>query len=100
MKETVEKIDVTKLNGGLLGLRGKDFSQAEREARRMGETMPMIQFSGTFQAILAAKAMGVSPTDIDDLPIGEYVSIITKVSNFLFSDMVPEAAVASKSTTR
>lgn len=92
MEKTEErKIDLSKLETGLESLTGLDYTQAEHFARRKGINTPMIQFSGTFQAVLAAKALGVTYAEVCALPIGKYTVVITQVANFLFGDLVSEA---------
>ena len=79
------KIDITNLEEKLQGLTGNDFADAENEERLSGNIMPMIQFSTSFLVTLAAKALGVNPHEIKNLPLNEYTRITSKVSNFLFS---------------
>lgn len=91
MEKTEErKIEIDNLEAGLKALSGKDFEIAERMARKKGDATPMIQFSSTFQAALAAKALNVTSAEITDLPLPTYVSIVTKVGNFLLSDTAKE----------
>ena len=61
-------IDLTKLNAGLEDLTGKDLEKLEKIARSLGETMPEITLSKKYQALVAAKALGVKYDDITDLP--------------------------------
>ena len=85
------KIDLSKLEDGLANLTGVDYTEAERFVRKKGETTPMIQFTGAFQAALAARALGVTYAEVCALPIGKYTVAITQVTNFLFGDLAPEA---------
>lgn len=77
-------INIKKLEKGLQGLRGYDYAEAEKEARAAADMTPLIQFSGTFQCRIAAKALHTNYREIEQLPMPEYTAIITKVSNFLF----------------
>ena len=53
-------INIEKLEKGLQGLRGYDYAEAEKEARAAGDLTPLIQFSGTFNCRIAAKAYQLS----------------------------------------
>ena len=77
-------INIEKLEKGLQGLRGYDYAEAEKEARATGDLTPLIQFSGTFNCRIAAKALHTNYHEIEQLPMPEYTAIITKTSNFLF----------------
>ena len=91
MEKTEErKIDLSKLEAGLESLTGRDYESAERMARMQGDATPMIQYSSSFQAALAATALGVTNVEIKDLPIKEYTKVISQVTNFLFGDSVKE----------
>ncbi len=91
MEKTEErKIDLSKLEDGLKVLRGKDYEAAERMARMQGDATPVIQYSSTFQAALAAIALGVTTTEIKDLPIKEFTKVIGQVNYFLLGDSVEE----------
>ena len=83
-------IDATNLEEKLEGLRGLDFEQAESLERQAGNNYPEMSFSKGFQARLAAKALGVPPADIKELPLKEYSRICTRVFNFLFANLDEE----------
>ena len=78
-------LDTAKLEEGLAKLRGLDFEQCEAAERAAGNTFPEISFQKSFQARLAAKALGVNPHDIKELPLREYNSVCQRVFNFLFT---------------
>ncbi len=82
-------IDLTKLNAGLEDLTGKDLEKLEKIARSMGETMPEITLSKKYQALVAAKALGVKYDDITDLPAKKYLQVTMTVFNFFYEDMAP-----------
>ncbi len=82
-------IELTKLNAGLENLTGKDLEKLEKVARSMGETMPEITLSKMYQAIVAAKALGVKYDDITDLPAKKYLQVTMTVFNFFYEDMAP-----------
>ena len=82
-------IDLTKLNAGLEELTGKDLEKLEKIARSMGETMPEITLSKKYQALVAAKALGVKYDDITDLPAKKYLLATMTVFNFFYEDMAP-----------
>ena len=82
-------IDLTKLNAGLEDLTGKDLEKLEKIARSLGETMPEITLSKKYQALVAAKALGVKYDDITDLPAKMYLLATMTVFNFFYEDMAP-----------
>ena len=82
-------IDLTKLNAGLEDLTGKDLEKLETIARSLGETMPEITLSKKYQALVAAKALGVKYDDITDLPAKKYLLATMTVFNFFYEDMAP-----------
>lgn len=82
-------IDLTKLNAGLEDLTGKDLEKLEKIARSLGETMPEITLSKKYQALVAAKALGVKYDDITDLPAKKYLLATMTVFNFFYEDMAP-----------
>lgn len=87
-------IDVKKLDEGLNGLRGLDFEQCEAQERSAGNNYPEMSFSKGFQARLAARALGVPPADVRELPLREYNKICQTVFNFLFSTSDEETPAA------
>ena len=91
MEKTEErKIDLSKLEAGLERLTGRDYESAERMARMQGDATPMIQYSSSFQAALAATALGVTNAELKELPIKMYAKVIGRVTSFLFEDSVKE----------
>lgn len=87
VKVDTTNIDYDKLKSGLNNLTGRDFEEAERAARALGDTSPEITFSKRFQCILAAKALGMIPDDIQDLKIADYTAVTLTVFNFLAGSM-------------
>lgn len=79
------KIDTSKLEEQLKTLTGRDFEEAEKEERRAGNTTPMIQFTSGFLSRLGARALGVNPHEIKNMPLNEYTDFIVRTSNFLYS---------------
>lgn len=77
-------INIKKLEAGLQKLRGYDYAEAEKETRAAGDLTPLIQFSGIFHCRIAAKALHTNYHEIEQLPMPEYTTVLTKVSNFLF----------------
>ena len=88
-------VDITKIEDGLNKLRGLDFEQAEREERTAGNTFPDVTFSKSFQARLAAAAIGVTVHDINELPLREFNRATQAVFNFLFGSSVEETQSTS-----
>ena len=78
-------IDTNKLREGLNKLTGHDFEFAEAMERAAGNAYPIINFSRSFQARLAASALDMNVHDIKNLPLKEYTALTNEVSNFLSS---------------
>lgn len=86
-KEDIMEIDYKKLEEGLKNLTGLDFEDLEKQVRMMGDTSPEITLSKKFQALTAAKALGVKYEDVQELKLKEYITITLTVFNFFFGDM-------------
>ena len=86
-------MDITKLDEGLDKLTGLDFEAAEKNARSLGDTTPVIQLSSKFQTELAATALDVNPNEIKALPLKKFNQILSKVQNFLY-DFSDETEIA------
>ena len=84
------KIDISKLEEGLQTLTGYDFEEAERIERQVGNTASVISTTSSFIIRLAAKALGVLPDDIKQLPITKYTVVMSKASSFLFGSLAEE----------
>lgn len=78
-------IDEQKLKDGLSKLRGLDFEAAESQERLSGNNFPDVTFSRTFQARMAALALGMNVHDIKGLPMREYNRVCQTVFNFFYS---------------
>lgn len=63
-------------------LKGSDLIAAEKEVRAMGDQTPSVFLSMNFQAIVAAKLIGVPVDDILDLPATDFRNIVFPVANF------------------
>ena len=77
-------MNLDELENKLDTLTGIDFEEVESIERQLGNSTPLITFSSSFQARLAAQALGVTPQDIKALKLPEYNDVISRVSNFLF----------------
>ena len=77
-------VDIKKLEEGLGKLSGLDFETAERQERAEGNNYPDVSFTKSFQAKLAAIALGVPFADIKELPLKKYAQVVQTVMNFLF----------------
>lgn len=78
-----EEKEYTDLQLDLDSLSGKDVIEAETEARSMGVRAIMLESSKVYQAILAAKAAGVTIDLIQALPAKEFSSVTGEVQSFL-----------------
>ncbi len=64
-------------------IRGKDLIAAEKEVRKMGDTTPAVFLSMDFQAVVAAKLVGVPVEDIFEMTSTDFKNIVLPVANFL-----------------
>ena len=78
-------VDLKNVDKVLQNVTGKDFLNAERRARQMGDQIASIVLSGQFQTILLANALKVPVEDIEELPVAEFVQALSKVNTFLFA---------------
>lgn len=81
-----------KLFEALNKLSGRDFAEAERQARLEGDTSVDIGTSRTFYAAVAAKALKTPLPDIMELPMREYFAITGDVGSFL---LTPEESLSA-----
>ena len=84
------KIDIEELKTKLDNLKGTDFEAVEREERLAGNSSVDVTMSKSFQARLAARALGVNPHEIKELPLREYSKAVLEVMGFLFGSSVTE----------
>ncbi|SDD89831.1 phage tail assembly protein [Sporomusa acidovorans] len=80
---TFEGKEYTEMKLDLDKLTGKDVIDAESEARAMGVRAVMLESSKVYQAILAARAAGVTIDLIQALPAKEFSSVTGEVQGFL-----------------
>ena len=92
-----KNIDTTNLTEKLESLRGLDFEAAETQERAAGNSAIEMSFSKSFQARLAAKALGVNIHDIKALPMKEYFKITNAVSRFLYNGSESEETASNTS---
>ncbi|WP_419557165.1 phage tail assembly protein [Phascolarctobacterium succinatutens] len=64
-------------------IRGKDLIAAEKEVRKMGDTTPSVFLSMDFQALIAAKLIGVPVEDVLDMHSSDFKNLVLPVANFL-----------------
>lgn len=76
-------IDLEKLEKGLNELRGLDVIETEREERLAGNTTIELSTSKSFQARLAARALGVNVHDLFELPANEFHLVCVRCFAFL-----------------
>lgn len=74
-----------KLFDELNKMSGRDFAEAERQARLEGDTSIDVGASRTFYAAVAAKALKTPLPDILDLPMREFFVITGDVGSFLLT---------------
>lgn len=84
------QVNYKELNDGLEKLNGFDFSAAEQQTRLLGDGTPDVLYSKTFHAVIAAKVLKVTPDDIKELPIKDYVAVTSVVANFLLGTLAEQ----------
>lgn len=84
---TVEpkRIDINALEKKLLELTGNDFEAAEAQERAAGNNYPDLTFTKSFQARLAARALGINVYDLKAASLRDYSQACQAVFNFLFA---------------
>lgn len=64
-------------------IKGRTLIQAEKEVRAKGDQTPSVFLSMSFQAVIAAKLIGVPVDDIEALPAVDFRNLVFPVANFL-----------------
>ena len=64
MTSAVNGEEVKEVKLDFEAIRGKDLIAAEKEVRKMGDTTPAVFLSMDFQALVAAKLIGVPVEDV------------------------------------
>lgn len=77
-------IDLSRLEEKLLELTGVDFEAAETQERAAGNNFPDVSFTKSFQARLAARALGINVYDLKAASLRDYSRACQMVFNFLF----------------
>lgn len=91
MKVKLEKalnvagVEVKELEFDFDKLKGSDLIAAEKEVRAMGDQTPSVFLSMNFQAIVAAKLIGVPVDEVLEMPATDFRNIVFPVANFLLS---------------
>lgn len=75
---------VTEVELNFEKMTGRKLIEAEREVRLRGDQTPSVFASMGYQAIIAAKVIGVPVEDLEELPARDFSLIISHVINFLF----------------
>lgn len=81
----VQGKDVKELDLDFTKITGNDLIKAENETRAMGDQTPSVFLSMRFQAIVAAKLIGVPVDDILELLAMDFRNIVFPVANFLLN---------------
>ena len=83
-------MDIGNLETKLDALTGRDYEECENEERKSGNNAVDVTLTKSFQARLAARAMGINPHEVKDLPLKQYSKVIMTVMRFLFADLETE----------
>lgn len=75
--------EVTEITLDFDKLNGEDFIAAEKEVRQLGDTSPTVFLSMRYQAVIAAKLVGIPVEDLYAINGTDFKNIIMLVANFL-----------------
>ncbi len=62
---------------------GDDILKAEDEARKLGETNPIIAFSKVYQMCIAARLIGCTVEEMKAMNAKDFLAITNRVASFL-----------------
>ena len=82
-------MEIDKLEKNLDELNGYDMLILEQEERLTGNKTLELSMSKSFQARLAAKALGINVNDIKALPLRQFNEICVRVFSFLNEPVAP-----------
>ncbi len=82
-KITVEGKEVTEVVLDFEKLTGKDLTEAENTVRALGDTTPSVFLSMKYQAVIAAKVIGVKADDVLAMNAVDFKKIVVPVASFL-----------------
>lgn len=88
-------MNIKKLQTNLEELTGLDLIEAEKKARTLGANTVEVNYSKIYQAVIAAKVLGITYDDLILYKAKEFAGITAVVSNFLLSGFV-ETTLAEK----
>lgn len=71
------------LDSALETLTGQHLIDATTEARALGDKSPLVETSKIYQAVVAAKALGIASDAIINLPAKDFARITMAVASFL-----------------
>lgn len=82
---TVRGEEVKEIVLNFEAIQGKDLIDAEKEVRMLGDTTPTVFLSMNFQAVLAAKLIGVPVDEVMEMSSADFKKVIIPVASFLLS---------------
>ena len=72
-----------KLKAGLEKLTGRDLERLAKEERTINQNSPLLDIETSFQARIAAQALGTNFHELMDLPLKKYDALCSAVSQYL-----------------
>lgn len=66
-------------------INGQDLINAEKAARAKGDTTPTVFLSMLYQAIVAAKLIGIKYSEFEKMPATDFKKILIPVASFLLN---------------
>ena len=87
MADKKKNYDISNLENALMELTAQDYANAEKACRAAGDTAVEISFSSNFRARLAAKALDIPYTEVNEMNIKDYATITLRVGNFLLGSL-------------
>ncbi len=81
----VKDKEVTEIELDFEKLTGKQLTDAEKEARSMGDTTPSVFLSMQYHSVIAAKLIGVPVDDILAMNAVDYKNVMVQVATFFLN---------------
>lgn len=79
----IKGVEVKEVELDFEKIKGSTLIQAEKEVRAKGDQTPSVFLSMSFQAVIAAKLIGVPVDDIEAMPAVDFRNVVFPVANFL-----------------
>ena len=76
--------EISEINLDLESLKGRDLIEAEQTFKTLHRGFyPSLNWETRYQALIASRACGINPQDLEELAAPDWVNVCTEVQNFL-----------------